>query len=215
MVPEVVELDANQLQVQRIVSSKAFKTSEVHRNLLNYLAGKSLVGRGAEPQGIHRRPGRVRQAGLLRPAAGVGRADARRAAAAEADRVLPDRRPGGSGHGGPAERRFHPDVCAASRRGSGRAGTRRPAGPREGVHARDRARRVAPAGGRLRGVFRRPVVARREDGGHRRATAVDAGASAAVGPAAVVGSPADGHAVDRSVSRQRAGRRRRGEPRPA
>src|SRR3954469_3091556 len=38
------ELDANQAQVQRIVSSKAFKTSEVHRNLLNYLAGKSLAG---------------------------------------------------------------------------------------------------------------------------------------------------------------------------
>jgi hypothetical protein len=44
MVPEVAELDTNQVQVQRIVSSKAFKTSEVHRNLLNYLAGKSLSG---------------------------------------------------------------------------------------------------------------------------------------------------------------------------
>src|SRR3954462_10048727 len=40
----VPELDANQIQIQRIVSSKAFKTSEVHRNLLNYLAGKSLSG---------------------------------------------------------------------------------------------------------------------------------------------------------------------------
>jgi hypothetical protein len=40
----VSELDANQVQVQRIVSSKAFKTSEVHRNLLNYLAEKSLSG---------------------------------------------------------------------------------------------------------------------------------------------------------------------------
>jgi hypothetical protein len=38
------ELDASQLQIQRIVSSKAFKTSEVHRNLLNYLAEKSLSG---------------------------------------------------------------------------------------------------------------------------------------------------------------------------
>src|SRR3954467_13251657 len=40
----VPELDANQAQVQRIVSSKAFKTSEVHRNLFNYLAEKSLGG---------------------------------------------------------------------------------------------------------------------------------------------------------------------------
>jgi hypothetical protein len=38
------ELDANQLQVQRIVSSKTFKTSEVHRNLLTYLSEKSLSG---------------------------------------------------------------------------------------------------------------------------------------------------------------------------
>jgi hypothetical protein len=40
----VVELEANQTQVQRIVQSKAFRTSEVHRNLLQYLAGKSLSG---------------------------------------------------------------------------------------------------------------------------------------------------------------------------
>jgi hypothetical protein len=33
-----------QLQTQRIVSSKAFKTSEVHRNLLTYLSEKSLSG---------------------------------------------------------------------------------------------------------------------------------------------------------------------------
>jgi hypothetical protein len=39
-----LELDANQLQVQRIVSSKTFKTSEVHRNLLTYLSEKSLSG---------------------------------------------------------------------------------------------------------------------------------------------------------------------------
>src|SRR5215472_19034862 len=39
-----VELDANQLQVQRVVASKTFKTSEVHRNLLTYLAEKSLAG---------------------------------------------------------------------------------------------------------------------------------------------------------------------------
>jgi hypothetical protein len=40
----VLELEANQLQVQRIIQSKAFRTSEVHRNLLNYLAEKSLSG---------------------------------------------------------------------------------------------------------------------------------------------------------------------------
>jgi hypothetical protein len=40
----VPDLDPNRIQIQRIVSSKAFKTSEVHRNLLNYLAEKSLAG---------------------------------------------------------------------------------------------------------------------------------------------------------------------------
>jgi hypothetical protein len=40
----VLELEANQTQVQRIVQSKAFRTSEVHRNLLNYLAERSLSG---------------------------------------------------------------------------------------------------------------------------------------------------------------------------
>ena len=40
----VVELEANQTQVQRIIQSKAFRTSEVHRNLLQYLAEKSLSG---------------------------------------------------------------------------------------------------------------------------------------------------------------------------
>src|SRR5712691_514077 len=40
----VPELDPNKIQIQRIISSKAFKTSEVHRNLLNYLAEKSLGG---------------------------------------------------------------------------------------------------------------------------------------------------------------------------
>src|SRR5438045_4901498 len=44
MVPEVTGLEPNKLQIQRIVSSKAFKTSEVHRNLFNYLAEKSLGG---------------------------------------------------------------------------------------------------------------------------------------------------------------------------
>src|SRR5208282_5977650 len=39
----VVETDAS-AQVRRILESKAFRTSEVHRNLLNYLAGKSLAG---------------------------------------------------------------------------------------------------------------------------------------------------------------------------
>jgi hypothetical protein len=38
------ELDPNRAQIQRIISSKAFKTSEVHRNLLTYLAEKSLAG---------------------------------------------------------------------------------------------------------------------------------------------------------------------------
>src|SRR5712691_11848789 len=40
----VPELDRSRIQIQRIVASKAFKTSEVHRNLLNYLAEKSLGG---------------------------------------------------------------------------------------------------------------------------------------------------------------------------
>jgi len=40
----VIELEANQTQVQRIVQSQAFRTSEVHRNLLHYLAEKSLSG---------------------------------------------------------------------------------------------------------------------------------------------------------------------------
>lgn len=40
----VLELEANQTQIQRIVQSKAFRTSEVHRNLLQYLAEKSLSG---------------------------------------------------------------------------------------------------------------------------------------------------------------------------
>jgi hypothetical protein len=38
------ELEASQTQVQRIIRSKAFRTSEVHRNLLQYLAEKSLSG---------------------------------------------------------------------------------------------------------------------------------------------------------------------------
>src|ERR1700722_3933256 len=40
----VLELEANQTQVLRIIQSKAFRTSEVHRNLLQYLAEKSLSG---------------------------------------------------------------------------------------------------------------------------------------------------------------------------
>ena len=43
MLPEL-DLQQYRLQIQRIISSKAFKTSEVHRNLLNYLAEKSLAG---------------------------------------------------------------------------------------------------------------------------------------------------------------------------
>src|SRR5207244_9870000 len=40
----VLEQEATLAQIQRIVQSKAFRTSEVHRNLLNYLAEKSLAG---------------------------------------------------------------------------------------------------------------------------------------------------------------------------
>ena len=40
----MVELAANQTQVQRIIQSKAFRTSELHRNLLQYLSEKSLSG---------------------------------------------------------------------------------------------------------------------------------------------------------------------------
>src|SRR5215831_6074421 len=40
----VLELETLQSQVQRILQSKAFRTSEVQRNLLSYLADKSLSG---------------------------------------------------------------------------------------------------------------------------------------------------------------------------
>jgi hypothetical protein len=40
----VLELEATQAQIQRILQSKTFRTSEVHRNLLTYLADKSLAG---------------------------------------------------------------------------------------------------------------------------------------------------------------------------
>jgi hypothetical protein len=40
----VLELEASQTQIQRILQSKTFRTSEVQRNLLTYLAGKSLSG---------------------------------------------------------------------------------------------------------------------------------------------------------------------------
>ena len=40
----VLALEASSAQIQRIVQSKAFRTSEVHRNLLTYLADKSLSG---------------------------------------------------------------------------------------------------------------------------------------------------------------------------
>src|SRR5277367_1585788 len=40
----VVELETNQAQIQRIIQSKAFRTSELHRNLLQYLSEKSLAG---------------------------------------------------------------------------------------------------------------------------------------------------------------------------
>src|SRR5438477_7755661 len=40
----VLELEATHAQIQRILQSKAFRTSEIHRNLLSYLAEKSLSG---------------------------------------------------------------------------------------------------------------------------------------------------------------------------
>src|SRR5215475_12339336 len=43
----VTELGATQAQIQRILQSKAFRTSEVHRNLLSYLAERSLSGTAA------------------------------------------------------------------------------------------------------------------------------------------------------------------------
>jgi hypothetical protein len=39
-----VEQQTSQAQVQRILQSKTFRTSEVHKNLLSYLADKSLAG---------------------------------------------------------------------------------------------------------------------------------------------------------------------------
>jgi hypothetical protein len=38
------DLDVNQAQIQRILHSKIFRTSEIQRNLLRYLAEKSLAG---------------------------------------------------------------------------------------------------------------------------------------------------------------------------
>src|SRR5581483_1024222 len=40
----VSEQEAKQTQIERILQSKSFRTSEIHRNLLQYLAGKSLAG---------------------------------------------------------------------------------------------------------------------------------------------------------------------------
>jgi hypothetical protein len=40
----IMELDANQTQIQRLLQSRVFRTSEVQRNLLSYLAEKSLAG---------------------------------------------------------------------------------------------------------------------------------------------------------------------------
>src|SRR5215471_1258515 len=40
----VLELEALQSQVQRILQGKAFRTSEVQRNLLSYLAERSISG---------------------------------------------------------------------------------------------------------------------------------------------------------------------------
>ena len=40
----VLEIESLQTQIQRILQSKAFRTSEVQRNLLSYLADKSIAG---------------------------------------------------------------------------------------------------------------------------------------------------------------------------
>src|ERR1041385_258567 len=40
----VLELEGTHAQIQRILQSKTFRTSEVHRNLLSYLAEKSVSG---------------------------------------------------------------------------------------------------------------------------------------------------------------------------
>src|SRR5580704_18412930 len=40
----VLEVESRQTQIQRILQSKAFRTSEVQRNLLSYLAEKSISG---------------------------------------------------------------------------------------------------------------------------------------------------------------------------
>src|ERR1700687_2946141 len=40
----VLELEATHAQIQRILQSKAFRTSEIHRTLLSYLAEKSVSG---------------------------------------------------------------------------------------------------------------------------------------------------------------------------
>src|SRR6478752_4873748 len=40
----VLELGATHAQIQRILQSKAFRTSEIHRTLLSYLAEKSVSG---------------------------------------------------------------------------------------------------------------------------------------------------------------------------
>src|SRR5580765_8001877 len=40
----VLELEATHAQIQRILQSKAFRTSEIHRTLLSYLAEKSISG---------------------------------------------------------------------------------------------------------------------------------------------------------------------------
>lgn len=40
----VLEIESLQIQIQRILQSKAFRTSEVQRNLLSYLAAKSMAG---------------------------------------------------------------------------------------------------------------------------------------------------------------------------
>ena len=210
MFPEL-DLNQNQVQIQRIVSSKTFKTSEVHRNLLTYLAEKSLSGEAQNLKeytvglDVFGKPPTYdpRQESVVRMHVGRLRQ--------KLTRVLPDRGPGGSGHRRSAEGRFHADVCAATR-GGVEPEVAPPAVPVRTIsHARDHAGGVAgrwpswPRGISASGCSRsrrRPARRRPPRAG------MDAGSAGTVGAAAVVGSAADGDAR-RSGPRERAGRRRR------
>ena len=75
--------------------------------------GEICLRNRGRSQRIHRRAGRVRQAGFLRSAPGIHGAHARRAAPAEAQRILPHRRRGRCHPGGSAQGRVQADVRAA------------------------------------------------------------------------------------------------------